>query len=163
MNNTLITPAGLARLNEELERLKTVDRDEIAERLRHALAGEANAVESGDYQGAREEQVLLERRIALLEDRIASAAVVEPGDANGLADVGERIRLRDLDSGARFEIELVGQFEADPFAARVSIASPIGRALLGLSRGEVAVVDAPKGRRRLKVLAVEEQRRADAA
>lgn len=163
MQELLITPAGLDRLNEELERLKTVAREEIAERLRHALDGEANPVESGDYQSARDDQALLERRIALLEERIGSARIAEPAAANGVVDVGERVRLRDLDSGERFEIELVGQFESDPFAGRVSIASPIGRALLGLRRGEVALVDAPSRRRRLKVLAIAESRRADAA
>ena len=156
MHEMLITPAGLERLGGELERLKTVERAAIAERLAHALAGEANPLEGGDYQGAREDQALLERRIAVLEERIGSARLVEPGEADGIVDVGERVRLRDLDTGRRLEVELVGQLEADPFSDRVSIASPIGRALLGLRRGEVAVVDAPGGRRRVKVVAVVE-------
>lgn len=158
----LITPAGLERMHAELERLTTTGREEIARRLSHALAGEANGSETAEYRDVCDDQALLERRIGLLEHRIATSRIVDPGDANGIVDVGERVRLHDLDSGERLRLELVGPYEADPFANRVSIASPIGRALLGLRRGEVAFVDAPRGRRRLKVVAVEEARAADA-
>lgn len=163
MDETVITREGLERLSEELERLTSDGRRAIAERLREAAASEANPDENGDYLDVREDQALLERRIALLEERIGSARLVEPGEADGVVDVGERVRLRDLDTGRRLEIELVGQLEADPLANRISIASPIGRALLGLRRGEVAVVETPGGRRRLKVTAVLEARLADAA
>lgn len=167
MQETPITPTGLARLHDELGRLTTVGRAEIAERLRRATLAEANPLESSDYQGARGDQALLEQRIARLEQRIASATPVEPGRANGILDIGERVRLRDLETRRALDLELVGPFEADPFADRVSIVSPIGRALLGLRRGEIAIVETPSGRRRLRVLAIEEQEqeqeRADAA
>jgi transcription elongation factor GreA len=163
VEETLITPDGLARLTAELERLTTVAREEIAERLREALAAEANGAHTSVYQDVCDDQALLEMRIALLDERIRSARVVEPGEANGVVDVGEHVRLRDLESGERLNLELVGPWEADPFAGRVSISSPIGRALLGLRRGEIAVVDAPLGRRRLKVLAIEEARALDVA
>jgi transcription elongation factor GreA len=154
VHETVITREGLARLSDELERLKTLERRRITERLEHA-ADEANPAENPDYLHAREDQALLERRIALLEERLRAARVVEPQPGNGRVDVGERVGLRDLDSGERIELQLVGPHEADPSADRVSILSPLGKAVVGLRRGEIASVDAPLGRRRLKVVAVE--------
>jgi transcription elongation factor GreA len=155
MNETVITRNGLDRLSEELEWLATEGRRAVAERLEHAAATAANRAENADYLDARTEQALFERRIALLDERLRSAQLVEPRLGNGRVDVGERVRVRDLDSGERFEVELVGPLEVDPFAGRVSVASPLGKALVGLRRGEIADVDAPGGRRRFKVLAVE--------
>jgi len=154
MHETVITRDGLLRLSEELERLKTDGRRDIAERLRQATA-EANPAENGDYLHAREEQALLERRIALLEGRLRSARLVEPRLGNGRVDVGERVRVRNLASGERLDLELVGPLEADPAAGRISIASPLGKAIEGLRRGEIADVDAPRGRLQFRVLAVE--------
>jgi transcription elongation factor GreA len=155
MDETPITREGLERLSAELEELTTEGRREIAERLKHAAAGEANHAENGDYLDVREDQAWLERRIAVLEARLRSAQVVEPQHGNGRIDVGEWVRLRDLGSGERLEVELVGPLESDPTAGRISIASPLGRAIVGLRRGEIAKVDAPRGKRRFKVLAVE--------
>ena len=155
MTQTLITPAGLARLREELERLTTIRRQEIAERIRHAVSSERNLVENGDYHDAREEQALLERRIIILQERIVDAEVVAPDAENGVLDVGERVRLRDLENDEEVQYELVGSFEANPFAGRISVASPLGRALLGRRGGEVATVDAPRGRLRFKILEIE--------
>jgi transcription elongation factor GreA len=155
MDDTVITPDGLQRLTDELERLTTDGRREMADRLRRAAAGEASAEESADYLGVREDQALLERRIALLEDRVRTARIVEPQPGNGRVDVGERVRIRDLESGERLELELVGPLEADPAAGRISIASPVGRAIQGLRRGQIAEVDAPRGRLQFKILAIE--------
>jgi transcription elongation factor GreA len=155
MDETVITREGLVRLREELERLTTVGRRAIAERLRHAATGEANPAENADYQHAREEQALLERRIALLEETLRVARPVDPEPGNGRVDPGERVRLHDLDSGERLEVELVGTLEADVSAGRISVVSPLGKALVGLRRGQVAGVDAPRGPRRFKVVAVE--------
>jgi transcription elongation factor GreA len=155
MNETVITPEGLQRLSDELQRIVTEGRREIAERLRHAAATEANPDENADYLGVREDQALLERRIAVLEERLGSAHVVEPQVGNGRIDVGERVRLRNLDSGERLELELVGPLEADPAGGRISIASPLGKAIHGLRRGQVAEVAAPRGTLRFKILAVE--------
>jgi transcription elongation factor GreA len=98
---------------------------------------------------------LLERRIALLADRLQSAQVIEPQLGNGRVDVGERVRVRDLESGARLELELVGTLESDATSGRISVASPIGRAIVGLRRGQIAEVEAPRGRLQFKILAVE--------
>lgn len=154
MDETAITREGFERLSEELEHLRSARR-EIAERLRCAAAGEANRDENADYLGVREDQALLERRIALLEERLRSALIVDPRPGNGRVDFGERVRLRDLDSGERLELELVGALEGDPSRGRISIASPLGKAIHGLRRGQVAEVDAPRGLLRFKILAVE--------
>jgi transcription elongation factor GreA len=154
MNETLITPAGLDRLTEELERLRTVGRREMAERIRHAISTDADASANVDYLAAREEQALLESRIVRLQQRIEMACIAEPDATNGVVDLGERVLLRDLESGRRLEYELVGSFEADPRSGRISAASPLGRAILGRRPGEVAIVEAPKGRRHLKIVAV---------
>lgn len=155
MDEIVITPEGRERLDAELERLANDGRREIAERLERAAATEANRAESAEYHTILDDQALLERRIALLADRLRSARVIEPQLGNGRVDVGERVRVRDLDSGARLELELVGTLESDAGAGRISIASPLGRAILGLRRGEIAEVDAPRGKRKVKILAVE--------
>ena len=155
MNEIVITPEGRERLDAELERLTNEGRREIAERLKHAAASEANCAENAEYLAVRDDQALLERRIALLAERLQSAQVVEPQLGNGRVDVGERVRVRDLESGARLELELVGTLESDATAGRISVASPLGRAILGLRRGEIAEVDAPRGRLQFKILAVE--------
>jgi len=156
MNESLITPAGLARLSEELQRLKTTGREEIAERIRHAISTDADPTANADYLAAREEQALHESRIARLEQRLAAARVAEPDAENDVVDLGERVLLRDLDTHAVLEYELVGSFEADPTAGRISVESPLGRALVGLGTGQVAVVEAPKGLRKLKIMGIEQ-------
>lgn len=155
MDERVITREGLERLNEELDRLVIDGRREIAERLHHAATSEANPVENGDYFDVREEQALLERRIAVLQERLRGARVVDPQLGNGRVDVGERVRLRELASGERLELELVGPLESDATAGRISVASPVGTAILGLRRGQVADVEAPCGMLQYKVLAVE--------
>ena len=98
---------------------------------------------------------MLERRIAMLQERIPDADVVDPDAGNGVLDVGERARVRDLENDEEIQYELVGSLEADPLAGRISAASPLGRALLGRWGGEVAIVDAPKGRLRFKILEIQ--------
>jgi transcription elongation factor GreA len=154
MNETLITPAGLARLSDELEQMRTLGRRAVVERIRAAFSTDADADANADYQAAREEQALLEARIAQLEQRLAVALVAEPDGGNDVVDLGESVQLRDLETGARHEYELVGTLEADPAAGRISAVSPLGQALIGRRRGEVAVFQSPRGRRRLRILTV---------
>ena len=134
MEELVITSTGFARLNTELERLKT---------------------ENPEYLDAREEKIQLEQRIGLIQRRLGSARIVEPCLGNGRVDVGERVRVREIASGQSLELELVGQLEGNLAAGRVSVASPLGQALVGLREGEIAAVDAPRGRVGFEVLAVE--------
>jgi transcription elongation factor GreA len=154
MVHTVITRDGLERLTDELEQLRTDGRQEIAERLRAAVSTNANVVESAEYHEARDDQATLERRIAVLEERIALAQLADPDGTNGLVDVGERVGVRDVESGRRVQYQLVGALEADVSQGRVSVLSPVGRALVGRRRGDVAVVEAPQGEVRLKILSI---------
>ena len=155
MRDNAITYEGLARLTDELVLLTSEGRREMAERIRQALSTDANPAENADYFSAREDQARLERRIAMLEERIAAAELVDPDGENGVVDVGERVRLRELASGEEIAYELVGSTEADPGAGRISSVSPLGRVLLGRKPGDVVVVDAPLGERRFELLAIE--------
>jgi transcription elongation factor GreA len=155
LNDVLITWEGFARATERLGHLKTVGRREVTERIRDALLTETNAGESADYLDAREEQARLEHRIALLERRLSNAVIVEPNPGDDVVDVGERVRLRDIEAEETLEYELVGALESDPATGRISVASPVGRALLGRRKGEVAVVDVPRGRLAFEILGIE--------
>jgi transcription elongation factor GreA len=150
----LITVEGLSRLRAELERLRTSGREEITERIRTSRSTDADASANADYQAAREEQALLEARIERLERQLEAARVAGPDAENGIVDLGELVRLRDLETGKRLAYELVGTFEADPTAGRISAESPLGRALLGLRTGDVAVVEAPSGVRQLRITSI---------
>jgi transcription elongation factor GreA len=160
LNELVITKDGFERLSEELGRLKGEGRSSVADRLRDAAASEANLCQNAEYFEARQEQAQLERRIALLEDRLRSARIVPPRLGNGRVDLGERVRVRDLVSRRPLEVELVGPLEADLAAGRVSVASPLGQALVGRREGEIAEVEAPRGRLGFEVLAVELPTRA---
>lgn len=154
MNELLITPDGLTRLAAELDRLKTTERRASAERLRHAAETDGDRTANADFLIAREEHVLLEAKIARLEERLATTRVAEADGANNVVDLGERVRLRNLDTGARVEFELVGTLEADLQAGKISAASPLGRTILGRRKGEIAVVKTPRGQTRYKILSI---------
>jgi transcription elongation factor GreA len=155
MLETVITRDGLANLTEELERLTTDGRRTMAQRLEDAAAREANRLENTEFLGALEDQALLERRIALLTERLACAQVAEPRRGNGRLEVGERVRVQELHSGKRLDLQLVGPLETDPAAGRISVLSPLGKAVIGRGPGAVVEIDAPRGPRRFEVLAVE--------
>jgi transcription elongation factor GreA len=155
MTDLVITSEGFERLYKELERLKGEERRRVADRLRRATTTEANLAQNMEYLDAREEKLQLERRIALLRERLRAARLVTPRLGNGRVDPGERVRVREVTSGQSLELELVGQLEADVAAGRVSVASPLGQALVGLRQGEIARVDAPRGRFAFEVVALE--------
>lgn len=160
MQELVITSEGFERLNSELERLKTEERRRVADRLHRAMTGEANLAQNAEYLDARDEKVRLEQRISLLRERLRTARIVEPRLGNGRVDLGERVRLREISSGRSLELELVGQLESDVGAGRVSVASPLGQALVGLREGEIAEIEAPRGRFGFQVVAVELPARA---
>ena len=160
MHELVITTEGFERLGQELERLKNEERRRIADRLRQAMTREANLAQNMEYRDARDQKLQLERRIGLLRERLRSARIVAPCLGNGRVDLGERVRVREVVSGNSLELELVGQLEGDLAAGRVSVASPLGQALVGLRKGEIAKVKAPRGRFAFEVLAVELPARA---
>jgi transcription elongation factor GreA len=143
----LMTAAGLASLRSELGRLRERARLEIAERLREArFYGEG--ANNDEYHAVREEQMVLQARMASLEQTIARAVVVDSGDAvRGVAAIGSTLWVEDLASGSTAPYRLAGAHESiGPDV--ISAASPIGRALIGAVPGAVATVDLPNGRSR---------------
>jgi transcription elongation factor GreA len=154
MEDVLLTPEGYAKLEAALERLSTEGRREISQRLRHALASGDDLSENGDYFDVREDQALLEQRIALLQDRLARARVIEPPSGADVVAIGGRVRLRELETNATVEYRIVGSAEANPAEFRLSNESPVGRTVLGRRRGETVEVDAPGGLRTYRIVDV---------
>ena len=154
MDETPITPAGMSRLNDQLQHLRTTGRAEVAARLRHAFSIGAEAALSPEYQEVRDEQALLEWRIAELEQQLASARIAHANNDDDVVDLGEVVQVRELDSGSFVEYEVVGPLEADPLAGRISVASPLGQALLGRRDGETVDVAAPGGMFRFRILGI---------
>jgi transcription elongation factor GreA len=152
-SEVLVTAEGYARLRGELEVMTTARRREIAERLRVARE-DGDLADNPDLFEALEEQAALELRIATLEARLAAARIADGACVDGTAGIGTHVRVRDLDTGETAEYELVGAIEAEPAHAKISVEAPVGRALDGRRAGALVEVDAPRGRRRIELLAV---------
>lgn len=150
MTETLVTARGFERLNGEHARLQ-IERERIVERLRSALEFGGAFPENGDYLDARHELDLLDRRVAVLEGRLVAAEIVE-ARPDGEVDLGERVTVLDLESGETGDYRVVGSGESDPESGEISYESPIGAALLGRRVGDIVVVDAPGGRKRLEIV-----------
>jgi transcription elongation factor GreA len=150
----LVTPEGYEQLREELELLTGVRRREVTERL-HAARGDGALGDNPELVEALEEQERLERRVAVLEAQLALAVQVDAAPSDGLAAVGTRVIVRDVDGGDELVLDLVGAIEADAVRGRFTVASPVGRAIVGRGEGELVDVDAPGGRRRLEIVTVE--------
>lgn len=150
----LLTPEGLAKLEKELEHLKTVKRREVAARIKQALEF-GDISENSEYDDAKNEQAFVEGRIATLEKTLRNARVIdeETIDTRVVA-VGAKVRLKDLEYGDEFEYVIVGSAEADPAAARISNESPVGQAIIGKKAGVVVEVEAPAGILKYKILEI---------
>ena len=147
-----VTAEGYEQLCSELERLCTEGRRELSESLRE-VRDEGDLTENPALFELFEEQVQLERRIAMLEERVALAQVVEPA-ADGIAGIGSCVRVRDVALGEVAEYELVGAIEADANIGRVSVVAPVGRALVGRRAGESVDVETPGGISAFEILTV---------
>jgi transcription elongation factor GreA len=155
-DGTLITAGGLARLQHELEALREVGRQDLAERFR-AARNDGDVAENPALIDLLEEQGQLERRIAVLEAQVASARVAAPA-RDGIAGLGTSVRVRESATGEVAEYELVGAVETDVGNGRVSLAAPVGRALHGRRKGDVVDVETPRGTIALEVLDVRVER-----
>jgi transcription elongation factor GreA len=153
VDDSTITAEGYELLQSELNTLRTDGRHEMSERLRDARA-DAPIDDNPALFDAFQEQAQLERRIALLEGRLAEARIAEP-NGNGVAGVGSLLRLRDLETDELVEYTLVGTLEANPGQGRVSVDAPVGRALIAATPGEVVSVACPSATLRFEVLGIE--------
>jgi transcription elongation factor GreA len=147
-----VTADGYEQLRAELEKLCTNDRADISERLREARE-DGHLANNPALYDLLEEQVQLERRIAILEARLATAEIVFPA-TDGAASIGSFVRVRDLQTGDVAEYELVGPVESDVGDGRLSVDAPVGRALVQQGVGAVVDVETPSGPLGLKVLSV---------
>ncbi len=150
-----LTARGAARLKEELHRLKTVERPAVINAIAEARA-QGDLSENAEYDAAKEKQGFLEGRIAELESKLSNAQIIDPTEieADGRVVFGATVDLEDLDSGKTVTYQVVGDTEADIRNNLISVSSPIARALIGKSVGDVAEVQAPSGLREYAILDV---------
>ena len=151
-----MTVRGAERAKAELHRLKTVERPAVIQAIADARA-HGDLSENADYDAAKERQGFIEGRIAELEGKIANAQMIDPAsiDADGRVVFGATVEIEDLDSGERVVYQIVGDDEADIKAGKVSINSPVARALIGKSEGDTAEVQAPGGVRAYEIVNVD--------
>lgn len=151
----LMSAEGLKKLEQELEHLKTVKRAEVAERIKQAREF-GDISENSEYEDAKNEQGLIEARIQSLENMLRNARVVDgAGQDPSVVHIGSRVKVKDLGEQVIEEYVVVGSAEADPVHGRISMESPVGKALLGARVGDVVAVTVPAGQIRLEVLAIE--------
>ena len=152
MKEVILTSEGYTKLKEEIEQLSTVKRREVAERIKHAREF-GDITENSEYDDAKNEQAMLEHRIAMLEDRLAHARVIEVGEiSSDVVGICTRVRLKDMDANETIEYTIVGSAEANPQENRLSNESPVGKAILGKKKGEVVEVAAPRGSLKFKIM-----------
>ena len=155
MKRTPMTLRGAEALRAELKRLKSEVRPAIIKAIAEAR-GHGDLSENAEYHAAREQQGFIEGRIKEIEHKLASAEVIDPArlPKNGKVVFGASVELEDQADGARVIYQVVGEDEADIRAGRISVTSPIARALVGKSEGEVVDVAAPGGTRSYEIVAV---------
>lgn len=155
MNSVPITKRGAELLKEELIRLKTKERPAVINAIAEARA-QGDLSENAEYDAAKERQSFIEGRIADLEGKLGAAQIIDPAllDAEGRVVFAATVHLEDLESGDKVTYQIVGVDEADLKESKVSITSPIARALIGKYAGDVVEVQAPSGVREYEVLEV---------
>ena len=153
-----LTTRGAQLLKDELHRLKTVDRPAVITAIAEARA-QGDLSENAEYDAARERQGFIEGRIGELEGKLSNAQIIDPKllDAEGRVVFGATIELEDLITDKKTTYQIVGDDEADIKVGKISVSSPIARALIGKYAGDVAEVQAPGGVREYEVIAVSYQ------
>ena len=155
MNKTPLTVAGAEKLRTELHRLKTVERPSVIAAIAEARS-HGDLSENAEYEAAKDRQGFIEGRIMEVESKLANAQIIDPKllDAHGRCVFGATVELEDMDSGQIVTYQIVGDDEADIKDNKISISSPIARALIGKYAGDVAEVQAPGGVREYEVIDV---------
>ncbi|MHB1099423.1 MAG: transcription elongation factor GreA [Burkholderiales bacterium] len=150
-----LTVTGAEMLRAELHHLKTVERPNVIAAIAEARS-HGDLSENAEYDAAKDRQSFIEGRIAELEAKLSNAQIINPAllDADGRCVFGATVELEDLSSGDIVTYQIVGDDEADIKLGKISVSSPIARALIGKSEGDVAEVVAPGGLRELEILDV---------
>jgi transcription elongation factor GreA len=152
--DVLLTPEGMANLKSELDELTTRRRREVAQRIKEAREF-GDISENAEYDDAKNEQAMLEARIASLEDKLRSATVIDAANiTNEVVTVGSVVHVKD-EKGKSVKYTIVGSAEASPTEMKLSNESPVGKALLGRKRGEEVVIVTPRGKRKLKITKID--------
>jgi transcription elongation factor GreA len=145
VKDVILTPEGYENLKRELDYLRTERRREVADRIRVAREF-GDIAENAEYDDAKNEQAMLEHKIAQLEERMANARVIDTvGVDTSVVSVGSKVRLRDLDLKETVEYHIVGSAEANPAEQKLSNESPVGKAIIGRKKGETVEVLTPRG------------------
>lgn len=155
MNKIPLTVHGAEKLRAELQHLKSVERPKVIAAIAEARS-HGDLSENAEYDAAKERQSFVEGRIAEVEGKLSNAQIIDPTllDADGRCVFGATIDLEDLESGDNVTYQIVGDDEADIKSGKISVGSPIARALIGKYAGDVAEVQAPGGVREYEVLDV---------
>ena len=153
---SLITQEGLEKLREELAFLTTTKRREVAERIKEAREF-GDISENSEYDDAKNEQMMLEQKIAQLEERLRSAQIVDTSDlTTDVVKIGVTVNIKDEKTGDSDKYTIVGSAEANPSEKKLSNESPVGKALLGHKRGDTVDVSLPSGKKRkLKITKID--------
>ena len=155
MSKVPLTVTGAEKLREELHRLKTVDRPWVISAIAEARA-HGDLSENAEYDAAKERQGFIEGRIQEVEGKLSNAQIIDPKmlDADGRCVFGATVDLEDQDAGTSVTYQIVGEDEADIKLGKLSLASPMARALIGKYAGDIAQVQAPGGIREFEIIDV---------
>ncbi len=150
----VLTAEGLAKLQDELDELKTVHRKEVNDRIRQAKEY-GDLSENAEYEDAKQEQAFIEGRILKLEGMIRNSRIIDESEyAADEVHLGATVKVKDLKNGESYEFHVVGSAEADPASKRISNESPLGRAMIGHKKGETVDVATPRGVVKYKIEAI---------
>ena len=155
MSTIPITKIGAEHLKEELQRLKSVERPSVINAISEARA-QGDLSENAEYDAAKEKQAFIEGRIKEVESKLAQAQIIDPAliDADGKIVFCATVDLENLEDGTKMTYQIVGDDEADLEANKISISSPIARALIRKEAGDVVKVFTPGGEREVEIIAV---------
>jgi transcription elongation factor GreA len=155
VNQIPVTVRGAELLKEELQRLRGVDRPNVIQAIAEARA-QGDLSENAEYESAKERQSFIEGRIAELESKLSNLQIIDPKTlhAEGRVVFGATVRIEDLDSGDTKTYQIVGDDEADIKGGKISVSSPIARALIGKNAGEIAEMQSPGGIKEFEVIEV---------
>jgi len=155
MEKVPMTIEGFKQLEAELHRLKVEERPRIIQQISEAR-DHGDLAENAEYHAAKDAQGLNEAKVAELEDKLSRAEVIDPAKLSGsTVKFGATVTLEDEDSGDKVKYKIVGEHEASVREGKISITSPIARALIGKSKGESAEVTTPRGARSYEILKIE--------
>ncbi len=156
MSTIPITRIGSELLKDELQRLKHVERPSVINAISEARA-QGDLSENAEYDAAKEKQAFIEGRIKEVESKLSAAQIIDPSliDADGRVVFGSTVELEDLETGQRMRYQIVGDDEASLENNKISISSPIARALIRKEAGETVAVSTPGGQREVEIIKVQ--------